>query len=89
MNRPQETRPSLIARLKDPADQEAWETFVEIYQPVVYRVGIQKGLQPADAEDVTQKVLISVSQAVEKWKPDPNRAKFRTCLLYTSDAADE
>ena len=80
MTHPQETRPSLIARLKDPADQEAWETFVEIYQPVVYRVGIQKGLQPADADDVTQKVLVSISKAVENWKPDPKRAKFRTWL---------
>ena len=80
MTRPPETRHSLIARLKDPRDQAAWDEFVEIYRPVVYRIGIQKGLQPADAEDVTQKVLFSVSKAVESWEPDPNRAKFRTWL---------
>ena len=74
------TRHSLIARLKDPHDQLAWEEFVQIYRPVVYRVAIAKGLQSTDAEDVTQKVLLSVSQAVENWKPNPDRALFRTWL---------
>ena len=80
MTRPPETRHSLIARLKDPGDQAAWDEFVEIYRPVVFRVGIQKGLQPADAEDVAQQVLVSVSKAVENWTPDADRAKFRTWL---------
>ena len=80
MSHPPKTRHSLIARLKDPSDQIAWEEFVSIYRPVVYRVAIQKGLQPADAEDVSQTVMVSVARAVEKWEPDPQRAKFRTWL---------
>ena len=80
MSHPPTTRHSLIARLKDPSDQTAWEEFTEIYRPVVYRVAIQKGLQPADADDVVQTVMVSVSQAVERWQPDANRAKFRTWL---------
>ena len=80
MSHPPQTRHSLIARLKDPSDQVAWEEFVSIYRPVVFRVAVKKGLQPADAEDVAQTVMVSVARAVEKWELDPQRARFRTWL---------
>ena len=30
-----QTRASLLLRLKDSHDQEAWETFLQIYQPLI------------------------------------------------------
>ena len=75
-----ETRLSLIVRLKDHDDQEAWGEFLEIYRPLVYRLAICKGLQDADAEDVVQQVFGSVARAVDRWQPDAARATFRTWL---------
>jgi RNA polymerase sigma factor (sigma-70 family) len=75
-----DTRLSLIARLKDPSNQEAWSQFVEIYRPLVHRLALRKGLQDADAEDLTQQVFCAVSQAVQQWEPEPSRARFRTWL---------
>jgi len=80
MSRSPETRPSLLVRLKDRGDREAWHEFTEIYQPVIFRLAQRKGMQHADAEDLTQSVLMAVSRAVERWEHDPQRARFRTWL---------
>lgn len=75
-----ETRQSLIVRLKDGHDQQAWGEFLEIYRPVVYRLAVAKGLQHADAEDIVQQVFASVAGALDRWQPDAARARFRTWL---------
>ncbi len=75
-----ETRASLLIRVRDPADQAAWQEFVEIYRPVILRLARQKGMQEADADDVAQDVLVAVARAVEGREHDPKRAKFRTWL---------
>ena len=65
-----ETRASLILRLPDATDVEAWDEFVEIYRPLVYRVARGRGFQDADANDVAQEVLVAVAGAVDRWVPD-------------------
>ena len=58
-----ETRPSLMLRLRQAADQQAWTEFVSIYEPLLLRLMKQRGLQEADARDVTQQVILAVTQA--------------------------
>lgn len=75
-----DTRISLIVRLASPDDVAAWQEFADIYAPALYQLAVQRGLQPADAEDVTQDILFGVARAIERFEPDVERARFRTWL---------
>lgn len=62
-----ETRPTFIGKLADPACEQAWNEFVRLYHDIIYRVARARGLQDADAEDVTQEVFAIVSRKVESF----------------------
>lgn len=76
-----DTRTSLILRLADSDDVDAWAEFVRLYEPSIYRLALSKGLQHADAQDVVQEILTSVSRNVSNWVPDPERGPFRAWLF--------
>lgn len=76
-----ETRQSLMLRLRDPQDQQAWVSFVSLYEPLILRLLRRRGLQEADACDVTQQVVLAVMQLVENWQPDGREASFRRWLF--------
>jgi RNA polymerase sigma-70 factor (ECF subfamily) len=76
------TRASLLVRICDGRDQEAWRQFVQLYAPVVYGFARKRGLQDADAADVMQDVLRSVAGAAARLNYDPARGSFRG-WLYT------
>ena len=76
-----ETRSSLLLRIRDQKDRRAWSEFVEIYEPVIYRLVRRRGFQHADAEDLTQEALMAVAGAIGRWVPDPGRGTFRGWLF--------
>jgi RNA polymerase sigma-70 factor (ECF subfamily) len=74
------TRVSLLRRLRsDPADQQAWAEFVRRYGGHIYRWCRAWKLQEADAQDVTQTVLIKLADKMRTFQYDPARS-FRAYL---------
>jgi RNA polymerase sigma-70 factor, ECF subfamily len=78
---PSETRETLIRRLPNAADAQAWDQFVEIYEPLLFRLAQAKGFQSADAEDFVQEVLSAVAKAIGRWVANPDRGSFRVWLF--------
>lgn len=82
MAEPPLTRVTLLARIRDGRDTDAWREFVHLYGPVVYRFARNRGLQDADAADLMQDVLRSVARNAHRMEYDPKRGTFRG-WLYT------
>ena len=77
----QQTRASLIARVRDPNDRVAWERFAAVYVPMVRAYCLRRGLQEADAVDVTQDVMASIARSMKEFDYDPKRGGFRNGLF--------
>jgi RNA polymerase sigma-70 factor (ECF subfamily) len=74
------TRLTLLDQLRqDPSDQAGWDEFVECYGRHIYRWCRQWKLQDADAEDVTQDILVKLTQRLRVFAYDPSRS-FRGWL---------
>jgi RNA polymerase sigma-70 factor (ECF subfamily) len=77
---PGETRASLLGRLRDSGDDDAWREFDRRYQGLVVRYCLRRGLQVADAEDVRQTVMIGLARSLKGFRYDPARGRFRAYL---------
>jgi RNA polymerase sigma-70 factor (ECF subfamily) len=81
------TSETLLGRLREsPGDQAAWDRFVERYGPKIYGWCRQWRLQEADAEDVTQNVLLCLARKLRTFAYDPSRS-FRGWLRTLTEHA--
>ena len=74
-----QTRATLLAAVKSPEDRRAWDDFVTLYRPVIYRMARRRGLQDADAQDVTQNILVRIAGAIGRYEQKPG-IRFRHWL---------
>lgn len=82
-----ETRESLLLQIRDPSNRLAWEEFVALYRPVIYRAAVARGLQHADALDLVQTVFVVVANSIGRWEEKENRPRFRYWLLRVTKNA--
>ncbi len=73
------TSESLLIRLSDASDADAWSRFVQLYTPLIFFWARKTGLQPHDAADLVQDVLTIVFQKLPELKYDPAKS-FRGWL---------
>jgi RNA polymerase sigma-70 factor (ECF subfamily) len=75
------TRVSLLVQIRDGSNQAAGQEFVKLYGPVVYGFARRRGLQDADAADLMQDVMRSVSSAIGRLDYDRKQGTFRGWLF--------
>ncbi|QDU26490.1 ECF RNA polymerase sigma factor SigE [Anatilimnocola aggregata] len=75
------TRASLLVQLRDGDNQVAWQEFARLYGPVIYGFARKRGLQDADAADLMQDVMRSVSSAIGRLDYDRKQGTFRGWLF--------
>src|SRR5436305_8026562 len=75
------TRQSLLSRLKDWQDHESWKVFFDTYWRLIYKAAIKAGLNDAEAQDVVQDTIISVSKSMPRFKYKTEQGSFKSWLL--------
>ena len=75
-----QTRQTLLLSLTQ-CGSGAWAEFLSVYEQAILRYCRAKGLQDADARDVTQDVLVAVYKRIDSWDHNPEKGSFRGWLF--------
>jgi RNA polymerase sigma factor (sigma-70 family) len=73
------TRRSLVGRLVDLDDRRKWQEFFDTYWRLIYGVARRSGLTDAEAQDVVQETVITVSKNITKYECEAG--SFKSWLL--------
>lgn len=74
-----DTQSLLLKNIRSFENREAWDAFVVLYRPVIFRMARRRGLQESDAHDLVQDVLLRVARAIERYSPQDG-VRFRHWL---------
>ena len=74
------TRVTLLMRLRDREDKVSWREFHQRYGDLLYRYARSRGANHADAEDAVQEVEMYLFKAMEGFRYDARKGRFRAYL---------
>lgn len=77
---PSTTSPSLLLRIRDWKDQDAWSQFLSIYSTIIKDYCFQRKLSQSDTEDITQEVMKTIGKAIQSFEYNPSIGRFRAWL---------
>jgi RNA polymerase sigma-70 factor (ECF subfamily) len=75
-----DTSSSLLERLRTRPDEASWQRFLSLYVPLLHAWLGRHAVQPPDADDLVQEVLLTVVQELSKFRYDARRGSFRGWL---------
>ena len=74
-----ETPASLLERLRNPGEADAWRRFVQLYTPLLYYWAQRLGVQGQAVADLVQDVFVVLVQQMPQFQYDPAK-RFRGWL---------
>jgi len=74
-----DTRVTLLQRVRDQHDDKSWNEFIETYKRYIYAVIRRTGVAAHDADDLLQKVFITVWEKMPEFTYDSSK-RFRSWL---------
>ena len=73
------TSESLLVRLQDSDNDDAWQRFSQLYTPLIFYWARKNGLDTHDASDLVQEVMAIVFRKLPEFRYDP-QGSFRSWL---------
>ena len=74
------TRLTLLQRVKNSSDEEAWAEFEKYYKTFIQMVLRKMNLRQGHIDDLTQEVLLLIWKKLPELQYDKTRARFRTWM---------
>ena len=71
----------MLNRLNLQKSPEAWESFVNLYGPLIHKWNIKAGVKSEDARDISQDVLLQVFKSLHTFERRTN-GSFRSWLYH-------
>ena len=82
---PESTSESLLLRLRDPHDDDAWSEFDRIYADLLLAYLKRRGVPSADAEEIWQMVLVKLNRTFAGFDYEREKGRFRDYLRRAVD----
>ena len=78
------TRTTMVRGLRDLEDQKVWNRFFESYWKLIYHSARKAGLDDADAQEVVQETVITVTKKIGDFDYDRSKGSFKGWLMQTT-----
>jgi RNA polymerase sigma factor (sigma-70 family) len=75
-----QTRITLLEKIRDQHDNKAWSDFAQYYRKFIYNIIRRMNMNHHDAEEIVQNVMLKSWNKLPEFDYDPGRGRFRGWL---------